>query len=448
MLELDFVLGCVIRLSIVLVIVWLLIWGLRRCNAIWSLWILRFAVVICLLLPVAISVLPSIRLGVLPADTLVSQTPFVERSEVGRQSDTLGNAPLREVDLEPSRKVVNATVATNTEVDQRSDLNQGNTATVAPQELHQPVQSENETPRSFVGPIDLGKTVLGIWLSVYVLIVARLGVEVLSVNRLLAKSRCLSEDEAMTLRRLDCRDDHRRANVMINDALDCPSTGGVFRPRIHLSEVWLNEQSDEQLQAILAHEQAHVDGRDLLWDLVCRLAFALWWFHPLVWRLPRCHRLSCELVSDAVAGESIGNIPLYRRWLAQWTIENQQPVKHASGQIGVRLGIRVSSIFESRIPSLPPRLRQRARYFCRWRQPPDLIQFKQKAQRATSRDGQYLWDAINNCFTISCSVRRSDGRCSEMTHFARVFGDTWLAFAAISMAMLYELVDTSTMLTC
>ncbi|MCA9108776.1 MAG: M56 family metallopeptidase [Planctomycetaceae bacterium] len=104
-----------------------------------------------------------------------------------------------------------------------------------------------------------------------------------------------------------------------------PAPGGIFRPVILIPESWFDLRSDEQLRAILAHEQAHVDGRDMAWDLLCRAAFACCWFHPFVWYLQRSHRLACEYVSDVIAADTVDDLPLYRRWLAQWVIAPHQP---------------------------------------------------------------------------------------------------------------------------
>ncbi len=57
---------------------------------------------------------------------------------------------------------------------------------------------------------------------------------------------------------------------------------------------------------VLIHELAHVKRRDVLQHLICRLATALYWFHPLAWYGVRRMRLEREIACDdcvLMAGE-------------------------------------------------------------------------------------------------------------------------------------------------
>jgi beta-lactamase regulating signal transducer with metallopeptidase domain len=57
---------------------------------------------------------------------------------------------------------------------------------------------------------------------------------------------------------------------------------------------------------VLIHELAHVKRRDVLQHLICRLATALYWFHPLAWYGARRMRLEREIACDdcvLMAGE-------------------------------------------------------------------------------------------------------------------------------------------------
>ena len=71
------------------------------------------------------------------------------------------------------------------------------------------------------------------------------------------------------------------------------------------------------LSAILAHEIAHVRGRDLAWNAMLRLLAVALWFHPLVWRVRRTHAAACDRTCDAVAAHLTGNVSEYGRTLAR-----------------------------------------------------------------------------------------------------------------------------------
>jgi TonB family protein len=61
-----------------------------------------------------------------------------------------------------------------------------------------------------------------------------------------------------------------------------PMTVGIFRPAILLpsdAAGW----TDERRRIVLAHELAHVRRRDCFVQLMARVAFGLYWFHPLAW---------------------------------------------------------------------------------------------------------------------------------------------------------------------
>ena len=117
---------------------------------------------------------------------------------------------------------------------------------------------------------------------------------------------------------------HRRANVLVNpswqaalalaqrrmgfkhgtallvsEELRSPVSWGVMRPIILLNEQTVGATGEAE--AIIAHELAHVARLDWAKLLIARLACALFWFNPLVWRLAReCHQLREEAADDAV----------------------------------------------------------------------------------------------------------------------------------------------------
>ncbi len=117
---------------------------------------------------------------------------------------------------------------------------------------------------------------------------------------------------------------HRRANVLVNpswqaalamaqrrmgfkhgtallvsEELRSPVSWGVMRPIILLNEQAVG--AVDEAEAIIAHELAHVARLDWAKLLISRVACALFWFNPLVWRLAReCHQLREEAADDAV----------------------------------------------------------------------------------------------------------------------------------------------------
>jgi len=69
-----------------------------------------------------------------------------------------------------------------------------------------------------------------------------------------------------------------------SDWLRVPVTVGIFRPVVVLPADWRAWPADK-LQAVLAHEWAHVARRDPLRQFAASMYRALAWFHPLAWWL-------------------------------------------------------------------------------------------------------------------------------------------------------------------
>jgi len=70
--------------------------------------------------------------------------------------------------------------------------------------------------------------------------------------------------------------------VSSNQAIE-PGVFGIIRP-VLLWPAGIEERlSDQQIEAILAHEVAHVQRRDKLAALIHMVVEAVFWFHPLVW---------------------------------------------------------------------------------------------------------------------------------------------------------------------
>jgi bla regulator protein blaR1 len=84
-----------------------------------------------------------------------------------------------------------------------------------------------------------------------------------------------------TIRRLEGHTPRIRL-LSSNQAIE-PGVFGIARPELMWPAGIEDRLSDEQIEAILAHEVAHVRRRDNLAALMHMLVEAVFWFHPLVW---------------------------------------------------------------------------------------------------------------------------------------------------------------------
>ncbi|MGH7140343.1 MAG: M56 family metallopeptidase, partial [Pirellulales bacterium] len=99
-------------------------------------------------------------------------------------------------------------------------------------------------------------------------------------------------------RELECRfSPGRQVRLMKSRQVRGPLLAGVLRPTILVPDDCAR-WSDEKLRIVLSHELAHVERRDVLWQLAARAAAAVYWFHPLAWLALRRMRQERERACD------------------------------------------------------------------------------------------------------------------------------------------------------
>ncbi|MFM9962531.1 MAG: M56 family metallopeptidase [Planctomycetaceae bacterium] len=76
---------------------------------------------------------------------------------------------------------------------------------------------------------------------------------------------------------------------------------GLFKPMILLPAAWLTELPPDMLEAVLAHELAHIRRLDLWVNLLQRLVETMLFYHPAVWWLSRRLRIEREHCCDEFA---------------------------------------------------------------------------------------------------------------------------------------------------
>ncbi|HXW56136.1 MAG TPA: M56 family metallopeptidase [Candidatus Cybelea sp.] len=98
--------------------------------------------------------------------------------------------------------------------------------------------------------------------------------------------------------------------------LDAPAVIGWIRPAVLLPLTALTGLSDEQLEAIIAHELAHIRRLDNFVNLFQIVAETLLFYHPAVWWLSKRIRLERENCCDDAALSVCRDAAKYARALA------------------------------------------------------------------------------------------------------------------------------------
>jgi beta-lactamase regulating signal transducer with metallopeptidase domain len=90
-----------------------------------------------------------------------------------------------------------------------------------------------------------------------------------------------------------------------------PFVVGVVRAVIVVPVSALTALSPAQLEAVLAHELAHVRRADFLWNILQTIVETLFFFHPVVWWIGRRLRAERELCCDDMALAACGDPVIY-----------------------------------------------------------------------------------------------------------------------------------------
>jgi len=98
----------------------------------------------------------------------------------------------------------------------------------------------------------------------------------------------------------------REVTLRIVETLASPVTAGWWRPVVLMPAALMARMPPELLEALLAHELAHVRRHDFLVNLLQNVVEILLFYHPAVWWLSRRIRHERELVADSIAANLTG----------------------------------------------------------------------------------------------------------------------------------------------
>jgi beta-lactamase regulating signal transducer with metallopeptidase domain len=161
-------------------------------------------------------------------------------------------------------------------------------------------------------------TLILVWIAGVSMLSLRLLTGWIWVQRLRTRGNAPAAGEWQRMAtRLSRRLHIRRAITLLESTLvDVPTVIGWLKPVVLLPASALGALSPQQLEAILAHELAHIRRHDYLVNLLQTLVETLLFYHPAVWWLSRRIRIERENCCDDLAVSLCGDPVAYANALA------------------------------------------------------------------------------------------------------------------------------------
>lgn len=134
--------------------------------------------------------------------------------------------------------------------------------------------------------------------------------------------------------------------------IEVPTVAGWLRPVILLPAAALTGLDTRQLEALLAHELAHIRRYDYLVNLGQTIIETLFFYHPAVWWLSAQVRQEREHCCDDLAVAACGDVLTYARALTALEQLRGSEVQLAVAATGGSLLVRIQRLLRGRAPAL------------------------------------------------------------------------------------------------
>jgi beta-lactamase regulating signal transducer with metallopeptidase domain len=220
-----------------------------------------------------------------------------------------------------------------------------------------------------LGPSWLGwlyLAIVGLWTGRAIWLLARLALCHQWIRTVRKEAAAVEAGEAAELLQQLCERQRLRPPRLLASPHVCsPFLTGLWRPAILLPASYAQEFDRPALQAVLAHELAHLARGDCAWILMTRLTCAVGWMQPLLWLLGRRLEESSEEACDQVVLQHACAPRAYARCLvdlAERMLFSRHERLAGTGVAASRSSLerRVRSILNSSHP-VPVRLSARLR---------------------------------------------------------------------------------------
>lgn len=126
----------------------------------------------------------------------------------------------------------------------------------------------------------------------------------------------------------------QKVRLLESALIKLPMVIGYLKPVVLLPLGAINGVPAEQMEAILAHELAHIRRRDYLVNLIQSLLEVIFFYHPVVWWLSKNIRVERENICDDIAITLTGNTMEFAKALTNIQEINLTAPRLATGLSG------------------------------------------------------------------------------------------------------------------
>ena len=247
-------------------------------------------IVVLIALPILSALLPRLEVVPVPAPAVEQMTPAPAPAAAPDENT--------EQTQKPKRAIFASNDAALPDADElAARLVSGSADPAAPEADACPLFSRCTV--AVVAAISPAEGFVGVWIVIAIALLARLAIGAIAARRLVRRAVPVRDPSWRQL----LKDAQEMAGVAgtvrLYESPDVgmPVTLGVLRPTIVMPPL-ATSWSEERRLTVLVHELAHISRNDVATCLVARVACALHWMNPLVWRAARKLRDECERACD------------------------------------------------------------------------------------------------------------------------------------------------------
>ncbi len=149
---------------------------------------------------------------------------------------------------------------------------------------------------------------VGLWMAGVCVLLLRMILGLRWVSQQVQQAKQVSDPiwQAKLQRMANAMGIQQKLRLGISTQLEFPVTAGWWRPIVILPASLVSGMPAELLEALLAHEVAHIKRFDYLMNLLQSLIEVVLFYHPAVWWLSKQIRIEREQIADDLAASLLG----------------------------------------------------------------------------------------------------------------------------------------------